>query len=69
MELTKRNIQIKIDAKGNFTFEAKEGFAGTSCVEQTRQLELVLGGNETDGGKTSAYYDGDDNPISINLND
>lgn len=68
-ELVKRTIGITIDSKGQFTLEAKEGFAGGQCLEKTKNLELVLGGEEVDGGKTNAYYDGDDAPISINLND
>jgi hypothetical protein len=67
MSLTKKSIQIKVDKAGGFVLEAKEGFAGTSCLEQTKTLELVLGGTESDSGKKDSYYDGDSNPISINL--
>lgn len=65
-ELVRKQVEIVIDTKGNFKMEAK-GIQGTSCTEATRELELVLGGVEIDGGKTSSYYDGDDTPISINL--
>lgn len=67
MELTKKTIEIRIDEKGNFGLEAKEGFSGTSCMEQTKELEVVLGGTEVADGKKDSYYDGDDSPISINL--
>lgn len=68
MELTKKTVEIKIDKKGNFVLEAKEGFAGTSCTEQTKQLEIVLGGTAVDSGKTNAYFDDDFSPVSIELN-
>jgi hypothetical protein len=68
MALNKRVVGITIDNKGQFTLEAKEGFSGESCLEKTRNLEVVLGGEAVAEGKTDAYYDGDgDNPISINL--
>lgn len=66
--MDKRVIEITIDNKGNYTLEAKEGFSGESCIEKTKDIELVLGGTEVDGGKTDAYYDPDDNDVSISLN-
>lgn len=66
-ELVKRNVQIKVAKGGQFTMTAGEGLTGEGCVERTQQLELVLGGTEIDGGKTNAYYDGDDAPVSIDL--
>lgn len=68
-EVQKNVVKLKIDTKGNFEMEAGEGFSGQSCVEKTRQLELVLGGVATAEGKTDAFYQPDDyNPVSINLN-
>lgn len=65
---TKKRIRITIDAKGNYGLEALEGFSGASCVEKTKDIELVLGGTEVDSGKTDAYFDPDDtNDVSINL--
>ena len=49
--------------------QAKEGFAGESCREKTKQLELMLGGEAVSTENTSAYYDSDgDNDINLNLN-
>lgn len=67
MSLIKKSIKIVIDKNGNYTLIAGEGMEGASCVEKTRDIELVLGGHEIDSGKTDAYYKGDDSPISINL--
>jgi hypothetical protein len=67
-EIVKKVVGIKIDTKGGFAIEAKEGFASESCIEKTKGLELILGGTEIAGGNTSAYYDDDDAaPISINI--
>lgn len=63
-------VEIRIDNKGNFTFEAKEGFAGESCIERTRDLELALQGKgkAVSTEKTKAYYEGGDaSPVTIKL--
>jgi len=65
--MKKKSIEIVIDKTGNFALEAKEGFAGENCLSQTKDIEIVLGGIEIDDGKTNAFYDGDDSPVSINL--
>ena len=67
MELTKKVILITIDKKGQFSLEAKEGFTGENCLSKTKDLEVVLGGVEVDGGKTNSYYDDAADPISLNL--
>lgn len=67
MSMSKKAIQIKIDGSGSYTLEAKEGFSGESCLSKTKDIELILGGTEVDGGKTDSYYDGDDNPIGLTL--
>lgn len=63
----KQVIEFKVKNNGEYTMEAKEGFKGTSCREQTRNLEIVLAGEAVDSKNTSAYYDGDDGDININL--
>jgi hypothetical protein len=70
MAMEKRTIKVIIDKQGAYTVEAGEGFNGQSCVEKTKNVELLLGEGATEvaNGKTSAFYDPDgDNPISINL--
>lgn len=68
MSANQRRIEIVIDNKGNYAIEAKEGFSGASCIEQTRNLELAIGGAVVDEGKTDAYYNPDgDNPVSLSL--
>ena len=63
-----KRVKVTIDPKGSFTFEALEGFSGESCVAQTREIEIALGGIEVSEGKTNAYFDGvDDNDVMIKL--
>jgi hypothetical protein len=62
-----QRVRITIDTKGNPTLACLEGFEGENCLSQTKELEMVLGGTEVDGGKTPEYYDGGNNPISINI--
>lgn len=67
--MKKEVVEIIIDTKGNFSFEAKEGFAGTSCVERTKDLELALGGHVTYKEKTKDFYKPDESsPLTIKLN-
>lgn len=61
----KKVIKFTIDKEGQYQMECLEGFSGTSCTDQTRGLELILGGTVTGEGKTDSYYD-PDSPISIN---
>lgn len=63
-----QRVRVVIDKTGAFSFEALEGFTGTSCVEQTKEIEIALGGVEVEEGKTSAFYDGtDDSNVMIKL--
>lgn len=64
-ELTKKKVKIVIAKDGSYTMTAMEGFQGESCTAQTKNLELILGGTEVGSGKTDAYYDGDEAPVTI----
>lgn len=67
--MNKQVIQIRIKKDGSYTLEAKEGFAGESCREKTKQLELMLGGEAVNTENTSAYYDNDgSDDMNLNLN-
>lgn len=67
--MNKQVIQIRIKKDGSYTLEAKEGFAGESCREKTKHLELMLGGEAVSSENTSAYYDYDgSDDMNLNLN-
>ena len=54
----KQVVEIKINKDATFSIQPKEGFKGKSCVEETKNLELVLGGEKISQEKTSDYYKG-----------
>lgn len=60
--LNKKSIQVVIDKEGNYSIETMEGFSGTSCVEQTQELEVSIGGETVSSEKKPEYYFGDDQP-------
>lgn len=67
--MNKQVIEIRIKKDGSYTLEAKEGFAGESCRDKTKQLELMLGGEAVSSENTSAYYDYDgSDDMNLNLN-
>lgn len=66
--MKKEVVEIRINQKGGFSFEAKEGFSGASCVERTKDLELALGGRAVSEEKTKDFYKPDDtSPLTIKL--
>lgn len=66
--MDQRRIQFIIDKEGNITVKTLEGFSGTTCTEKMQQLQVSLGGEQIDSGKTSAYYDPDyENPVEVKL--
>lgn len=66
--MQKQLVEITVKKDGSFTFEAKEGFAGENCRAQTKNLEMVLGGEVQDTKNTKDFYDGGDMNTSLNLN-
>lgn len=54
--MNKEVVEIRINEEGGFTFRAKEGFSGSSCVERTKNLEIALGGKAVSSQKTDDYY-------------
>lgn len=67
--MRKEKVEIRINEKGGFTFQAKEGFSGASCIERTKDLELALGGRAVSQEKTKEFYEADpSSPITIKLN-
>lgn len=65
--MTKQTIKITVAKDGSYTMTALEGFAGQSCMEKTKDIELILGGNEVDGGKTDDFFKPDDAPVTMDI--
>lgn len=65
--MNKQLVEITIKKDGSYTFEAKEGFAGEGCRNQTKQLEMVLGGTAEGTKNTKDYFDGGEGNTNLNL--
>ena len=65
--MSQKRIQFTIDNKGNWGMKTLEGFSGESCIEQTRNLEIAIGGVMTAEGKTSEYYDMGDSEVPVTI--
>ena len=65
--MQKKQVLITVKKDGTYSVKPQEGFSGTSCVEQTKDLEILLGGEMVSQEKTSEYYDGDTPDIDLNL--
>ena len=61
-------VEIKINKDATFSIQPKEGFKGKSCVEETKNLELVLGGEKISQEKTSDYYKGGPTNVRSTIN-
>lgn len=57
-----KTIKIIIAEDGSYTMKAAEGFAGVSCVQQTKTIEQLIGAGATvtGEGKTDDYYKADE---------
>ena len=65
--MEKRVVKFVIPKDGSYRMEAMEGFAGQDCINKTKDIELILGGQQIDEGKKDEYYGGGDNPAEINI--
>lgn len=65
--MAKQVVEITVKKDGSFSFEAKEGFKGSSCRNQTKQLEMILGGEVDSTENTKDYYDGGNMNTNLNL--
>lgn len=63
----KQVVEIRIKKDGSYSLEAKEGFAGESCRNKTKHLELMLGGAAIDTENTAGFYDDDGDDMNLNL--
>ena len=59
MSVTKK-ISVRIKPDGSYILETKEGFAGSSCQEETMGLEQQIGGDVVASSVKPEFYDSDD---------
>ena len=50
---------ITINMGGTTDIDLKEGFSGMSCVEKSKQIELIIGGTQVEQKEKPEYYEPD----------
>ena len=61
-----KRMTITIAEDGTADIDLLEGFSGMSCVEKSREIELILGGQQIEQQAKPEMYDGSGD-ISIDL--
>lgn len=61
-----KRMAITINQDGTTDIDLQEGFAGMSCVEKAKQIELIIGGQEVDQREKPSFYE-PDNPVNIGI--
>lgn len=61
-----KRLKVIIGKDGTYALETS-GFTGESCVNQTKDIEVLLGGQEVDSGKTDEYFGGFDESVNLNI--
>lgn len=52
-----KRVEITIDLDGSTELDFKEGFSGMSCIEKSKQIELILGGTTIEKQEKPEYYE------------
>ena len=60
-----RKAIITINEDGSTEIDLLEGFSGMSCVEKSKEIELLIGGSQVEQKQKPEYYEGGD--VSIDL--
>lgn len=63
-----KKMDITINADGTTDIDLKEGFSGMSCVEKSKQIELIIGGTPIERKEKSEYYEPESVDIGIDIN-
>lgn len=60
-----KRMVITIEEDGTADIDLQEGFSGMSCVEKSKEIEVILGGVQVEQKQKPEMYEGDD--ISVDL--
>lgn len=60
-----KKMVITIEEDGTADIDLQEGFFGMSCVEKSKEIELILGGTQVEQKQKPEMYDGGD--VSVDL--
>lgn len=61
-----RQVAITINMDGTTDIDLKEGFSGMSCVEKSKQIELLIGGTTIEQKEKPEYFE-PDNSVDIGI--
>ena len=50
---------ITINEDGSTEIDLQEGFSGMSCVEKSKEIELIIGGQQVEQKEKPEYYEAD----------
>lgn len=60
-----KRMVITIEEDGTADIDLQEGFSGMSCVEKSKEIELILGGTQVEQKQKPEMYEGGD--VSVDL--
>ena len=64
-----KQMDIVFNSDGTTEIDLKEGFSGMSCVEKSKQLEIIIGGTQIEQKEKPEYYEADTSvDIGIDIN-
>lgn len=61
-----KKMAITINTDGTTDIDLQEGFSGMSCVEKSKQIELIIGGSLVEQKEKPSFYE-PDNPVNIGI--
>lgn len=60
-----KRMVITIEEDGTADIDLQEGFSGMSCVEKSKEIEVILGGTQVEQKQKPEMYEGGD--VSVDL--
>lgn len=60
-----KHAVLTINEDGTVEVDLQEGFSGMSCVEKSKEIELIIGGQQIDQKEKPEMYEGGD--VSVDL--
>lgn len=60
-----KHAVLTINEDGTVEVDLQEGFSGMSCVEKSKEIELIIGGQQIDQKEKPEMYEGED--VSVDL--
>ena len=62
-----KKMVITINADGTSDIDLQEGFSGMSCVEKSKEIEVILGGEKVEQKQKPEMYEGDSTSIDLGI--